>query len=286
MAGLYVHIPFCVQKCRYCDFYSEVCGDGGRVSRFLSALDRELSLLDSAFAPTTVFFGGGTPTALSAEALSALLGSLRRHVDLSGVEEWSVEVNPGTLSGRKMEVLCEAGVNRVSLGVQSFDDRRLEWLGRIHRARDVYDAVSLVRSFGGLDLSLDLMHSVPGMSLVDWERELDAALNLSPHHLSCYNLTFEEGTPLERMLTAGDLAEPDEELQLAQFELTDRRLEMAGYEHYEISNYAKPGHACRHNLLYWTAGEYVGCGPAAHSHLGGRRFSNAESLDRYCEMME
>lgn len=253
---------------------------------FLEALDTELRLMDPAYVPTTVFFGGGTPTALSAEQLSELLGSLKRNVDLSQVEEWSVEANPGTLTARKLEAFCAAGVNRISLGVQSFDDQRLEWLGRIHRARDVYDAVSLIRSFGGLDFNLDLMHSIPGMSLADWERELDTALGLSPHHISCYNLTFEPGTPLARMLEAGELSEPDEELQLAQFELTGHRLKMAGYEHYEISNYAKPGHECRHNLLYWTAGDYIGCGPTAHSHRQGLRFANADTLDGYCRMIK
>lgn len=286
MPGLYIHIPFCVQKCRYCDFYSEVCNSGARIEAFLAALDTELCRIDSAFVPTTVFFGGGTPTALPAEKLAALLASLKRHIDLSQVDEWSVEANPGTLTGRKMEALVAAGVNRISLGVQSFDDRRLEWLGRIHRVRDVYDAVSLVRSFGGLDLNLDLMHSIPGVALSEWDAELDAVLSLSPQHISCYNLTFEPGTPLAQMLEAGELAEPDEELQLAQFELTDRRLKMAGYEHYEISNYAKPGHECRHNLLYWTAGEYIGCGPAAHSSCKGRRFANADTLDPYCRMMQ
>lgn len=285
MSGLYIHIPFCVQKCLYCDFYSESGCDSLRISLFLDALDAELRLMDPAFVPTTIFFGGGTPTALSVENLVRLLGSLKRHVDLSQVEEWSVEVNPGTLSASKLEVLCAAGVNRISLGVQSFDDRRLEWLGRIHRVRNVYDAVSLVRGFGGLDLSIDLMHSVPGMSLSDWDRELDAALRLAPDHISCYNLTFEPGTPLTTMLEQGALAEPDEELQVAQFELTERRLTMAGYEHYEISNYAKLGHECRHNLLYWTAGDYIGCGPAAHSHLDGRRFANADTLDEYAQLI-
>ncbi|MFC1467286.1 radical SAM family heme chaperone HemW [Verrucomicrobiota bacterium] len=285
MSGLYIHIPFCVQKCRYCDFYSEACCDEARVSSFLEALDAELRQLDSAFVPTTLFFGGGTPTALSAEKMGDLLGSLKRHVDLSQVEEWSVEANPGTLTARKLELLCAAGVNRVSLGVQSFNDQRLEWLGRIHRARDVYDAVSLIRSFGGLDLNLDLMHSIPGVTLPEWEAELDAALSLSPQHISCYNLTFEPGTPLADMLEAGELEEPSEELQLAQFELTDRRLKMAGYEHYEISNYARRGHECRHNMLYWTAGDYIGCGPSAHSHMRGRRFANTDTLDEYGRMI-
>jgi len=158
-------------------------------------------------------------------------------------------------------------------------------LGRIHRVRDVYDAVSLVRSFGVPDLSIDLMHSIPGVTLAGWENELDAALNLSPQHISCYNLTFEPDTPLTRMLEEGALTEPDEDLQLAQFELTDRRLKLAGYDHYELSNYAKPGHVCRHNLLYWTAGEYIGCGPAAHSSRHGRRFANADTLDQYVRMI-
>lgn len=285
MAGLYVHIPFCVKKCLYCDFYSETCCDDAHIGSFLQALDLELAGIDSSFAPTTIFFGGGTPTALSAIQLGVLLHSLNRHIDLSQVTEWSVEANPGTLTERKLEVLCAAGVNRISLGVQSFNDDRLKWLGRIHRAQDVYDSVALVRKFG-LDLNLDLIHSVPGVSISEWGSELDALLQLGPNHVSCYNLTFEEGTQLTAMLEAGELEELSEELQLAQFELTDQRLKVAGYHHYEISNYAKVGHECRHNLLYWTAGDYIGCGPAAHSHLAGRRFANVESLDEYVRLMK
>jgi oxygen-independent coproporphyrinogen-3 oxidase len=285
MPGLYIHIPFCVQKCIYCDFYSETCNDKLRVDQFLKALDTELRLTDSAFVPTTLFFGGGTPTALEPDQLAKLLASLKTHMDLSKIEEWSVEANPGTLTAKKMELLCEAGVNRISLGVQSFNDQRLEWLGRIHRVREVHDAASLVRSFGIKDLNIDLMHSIPGVSLSDWDAELDAACSLSPQHISCYNLTIEEGTPLSKMLKAGKFKEPSEELQLAQFELTDQRLKLAGFEHYEISNYARPGHECRHNILYWTGGDYIGCGPSAHSHIKGRRFANAETLKQYCKMI-
>ena len=292
MSGLYVHIPFCVRKCLYCDFYSLPTARGSVASRvtvgdqpdqpgFLQALAVELAGLPADFAPETVFLGGGTPTELSHDDLRRLLQRLRRSVDLSRVTEWTCESNPGTLTDRKVELLLEAGVNRFSLGVQSFDPRTLEFLGRIHSGEEAVAGVRLLRSMGVRNINLDLMYGVPGTPIEVVERDVRQLADLRPEHAACYCLIFEDGTPLADLRRRGFVKEVDDDAELTQYNTARELLAQAGYEHYEISNFAQPGRRCAHNLLYWGAGEYIGVGPSAHSHWKGERFGNVRDLAAY-----
>jgi len=276
MSGLYIHIPLCVKKCAYCDFYSVETNK--YAGPFLNALREEFRALPEGFAPETVFIGGGTPTALSAEQLETLLDFVTETVDLSFVTEYSCEANPGTVDLPKLAALCAGGVNRLSLGVQSFDDGVLKTLGRIHSAEKAEAAFRQVRAAGFENISVDLMFGVPAQTLEMLAADLDRALALGPEHISIYNLMYEEGTPL----TKRNPLRLDEEVEREMYDLTRKRLTGAGFEHYEISNFAKPGFECRHNLLYWSGGEYIGCGPSAHSHWQGTRWANVADLDDYC----
>jgi oxygen-independent coproporphyrinogen III oxidase len=296
MPGLYVHIPFCVRKCLYCDFYSLPMGNGpvGRrlrehetydASRFLTALEAELAQAPAGFRPDTVFIGGGTPTELSDADFRRLLGLLRARVDLSRVTEWSCESNPGTLTAAKASIMREAGVNRVSLGVQSFDPRTLEFLGRIHSAEEAEAGYRLLREHGFTNINLDLMYGIPQGSPEIVAQDLDRLIALGPEHVACYCLIFEDGTPLADLQRLGYVKEVDDETELTQYKLVRERLGEAGYRHYEISNFARPGRECAHNLLYWGAGEYIGCGPSAHSHWAGERSGNVRDLAVYCDRL-
>ncbi len=276
--GLYLHVPFCVRKCAYCDFASRPIAAGG-VERYLETLERELALRPADFDPATVYIGGGTPTALDKDALGRLLALVHKAIMPERVIEWTCEANPGTLTPAKAHALRAAGVNRLSLGAQSFDDARLAQLGRIHTAAEVRDAVAIAREAGFENLSLDLLYALPGETPADWERDLEAALALAPEHLSLYALTIEKGTPFACERDAGRLAEADEEIARAQYAMARAALKAAGYVQYEISNFARPGFESRHNLLYWSGGEYLGFGPSAHSHWRGRRWGHFQGLE-------
>ena len=220
MAGLYIHIPFCVRKCRYCDFYSvPVRRRDGLRSRFLQALDIELQKLPKDFLPQTIFIGGGTPTSLDAPELAGLFESVKKRVDVSKVTEWSCEANPGTLDWEKAKLLRDAGVNRVSLGVQSFDPQNLAFLGRIHSSTEAKDAYQLLRDAGFENINVDLMYGIPGSSREILERDLALIANLDPEHVACYCLMFEEGTELTRLRDAGSVAEIEDEEELEQYRL-------------------------------------------------------------------
>lgn len=289
--GLYVHIPFCVRKCIYCDFYSLPTAQGPLAKRlangepdqpdFMAALEIELRQLPTPFQPTTVFMGGGTPTELSTPDLKRLLELLHQHVDLAKVTEWTCESNPGTLTREKALLLKSAGVNRMSLGVQSFEPMTLEFLGRIHSAEEAAAGYRLLRDIGMPSINLDLMYGVPGSGLDVVQRDVEHLIELAPDHAACYCLIFEDGTPLADLRHRGFVKEVDDETERTQYEWVRNRLREAGYLHYEISNFARPGHACRHNQLYWGAGEYLGVGPSAHSHWQGERFGNVRDLAAY-----
>lgn len=293
MTGLYIHIPFCVRKCVYCDFYSIPSVEGPVAQRlrtyafadqhtFLAALEREFERLPPGFAPDTVFIGGGTPTELSDRDFAALLDLVRNRIDLSRVVEWTCESNPGTLTAEKARLLREAGVTRMSLGVQSFHPDALEFLGRIHSADEARAGVALLREAGFASINLDLIYGIPGVDPGIIASDLDEAVALGVDHIAAYCLIFEDGTPLAELRRKGYVKEVDDDTELEQYRTVRARLAAAGFEAYELSNYARPGHACRHNLLYWDGGNYFGCGPSAHSHLDGRRWSNVRSLETYC----
>ena len=285
MTGLYIHIPFCISKCRYCDFYRLAPGRREEVELFIQCLETELKRLPADFAPESVFLGGGTPTALEPGQLAEVLDCIGRTIDLSQVSEFSSEANPGTLSPEKLSVLRGGGVNRVSIGVQSFNDEALRLLGRAHSSREAMEAFGLLRDAGFENVNLDLIQSIPGMGLEATLEDVRTAVGLEPEHLSCYNLSYEPGTPLADDLEAGRVATPGDDEEADTYFAVKDLLEESGYEHYEISNFCKPGRECRHNLLYWQGGEYLGCGPSAHSHWKGARFGNADNLQDYCNLL-
>lgn len=283
LPGLYIHVPFCVRKCAYCDFASEAPPHPDRIHRYLSCLEMELGRLPSDFHAGTIFVGGGTPTALDGEAFGRLLDLIAPHAD--GAAEWTCEANPRTVTPAKAARMRAAGVNRVSLGAQSFDPAALEFLGRAHGAADIGEAVALLRDAGFANLGLDLITAVPGRGAAALDRDLDRVLALAPEHLSAYTLSIEEGTPLAALLDMGAVKPVPEDQAVAEYELVRSRLRAAGFRHYEISNFARPGFECRHNLIYWSGGDYLGCGPAAHSHRGGARWGNVRTLEAWADVV-
>ena len=280
-AALYVHVPFCVVKCGYCDFNSFADVDAQLVEDCLAAIERELAMRATGLRPKTIFVGGGTPTWLEPAQLERLLVAIRRHVDLADVVEWSCEANPESCTPEKLQTLLQHGVTRISLGVQSWIDERLRFLDRPHDAAEARQAIELARSVGFADLSFDLIFASPGHDLRLWEYELEQSFELEPEHLSCYHLSFEPGTKLFADRERHRVEEIDEErgreLLLRTRELCSER----GYAPYEISNFSRPGRACEHNLNYWRAGNYVGIGPGAASHEHGVRTSNVRPLASY-----
>lgn len=283
--SVYVHVPFCAHKCGYCDFAS-LAGSDHLADRYLDALARELDLaLDRPRQVDSIFIGGGTPTRLDPDQLDRLLTLIRGQFQLLEGAEWTVEANPGTLDEEKASVLAEGGVNRVSLGAQSFQPSSLEALERNHRPEDVPRAVELIRRRFER-WSLDLIFGAPGSTLGQWEDDLERALSLGPSHLSCYGLVFEKGTSLWKQRHAGLVQAVDEEVELAMYERTIDRLTASGLIQYEISNFALQGHESRHNLVYWSNDAYYGFGLGAARYVGGVRSSNTRDLPAYLRRLE
>src|SRR2546430_2632639 len=280
---LYVHIPFCARICPYCAFYKERA-DSSQTQRFCEALLREVEEVRDRFAlrPETIFFGGGTPTALTTGQLEFLLGGLRDRLDLSRLVEWTLEANPGSVSPRKAALLREMGVSRISLGVQSWDDDLLKLLGREHNAAQAKASFEILRDAGFANVSIDLMFGLPGQTLTQWETDLEKTIRLQPDHISTYCLTYEEDTEFFLRHSRGEFREdPESDAQF--LEAAMRTLERAGYEHYEISNYARPGFASAHNRGYWAGHDYLGIGPSAFSTVGMRRFQNVCDYRAYSD---
>ena len=266
---LYLHFPFCKRKCFYCDFCSAPA-DAETVAAYCSALKKEIVLTAEKYPGariSTVFLGGGTPTLVPAAELRAVLEELRRRFDILPDAEITAEGNPGTLSPRWLEAACACGLNRLSLGVQAAQDRLLRAVGRIHTFAQAEEAVAMARAFGIRNLNVDLMSGLPGQTLQDWRESIEAAATLDVEHVSAYSLILEEGTPLWRMVEAGSVRLPDDELTAEMYEQGVAWLEAAGYARYEISNFARPGMRCRHNVGYWQGSWYAGLGVAAHSML-------------------
>jgi oxygen-independent coproporphyrinogen-3 oxidase len=283
--GLYVHVPFCFHKCHYCDFYSITRQTPDRMKRFVDLLLSEAHQWATAIGPTcrprTVFFGGGTPSLLPIDAMRRLLRGLRDRFDCSLLNEWTVEVNPATASLEYCAMLREHGVHRLSFGAQSFDRSELAILERHHDPEDVPRSVEIARTAGFRRVNVDLIYAIPGQDLASWERSLHAALALGTEHLSCYGLTYESNTPMAVKKRLGTIRAVDEEIELAMLHRTRPMLQEHGYHPYEISNYARPGQECRHNLLYWNGGSYLGLGPSAASHVEGRRWRNRPHLGEW-----
>ncbi len=282
--SIYIHIPFCVKKCAYCDFAS-YAGRMSRMDAYVDAVCREIRAQAAFFGKRrvkTVFFGGGTPTLLSGAQVQAVMDTLRACFYIEETAEISMEGNPGTLTAEHLAAYRAAGVNRLSLGVQSMDDGLLGAIGRIHTAAQAQEAVRLARAAGFDHINLDLMLGLPGQTPQMWEDTLEKAIALAPEHLSCYSLILEEGTPLFAAAQAGTCAPlPNEDALEKMDALTADLTAKAGYQRYEVSNWAKPGHECRHNIVYWECEEYLGVGLAAHGEMDGRRFEHTVDFEEY-----
>ncbi len=280
--GWYVHVPFCTAKCRYCDFYS-VPVEAGPAADFGRVAGEELSTRDPGRPVASVFVGGGTPTVLPEEVLEALLASLGGG-GRAGIE-YTVEANPASAVEMKLQLLRRLGVNRLSLGVQSFHAAELRLLGRLHDPGHIASSFAAARAAGFDNINLDLIYGIPGQTLGHWRESLHLAAELGPEHLSCYALTYEPHTPMTRLRQLGAIIPCGEEIEAGMFEDAIERLTRAGYEHYEISNFAKPGRRCRANMIYWENREYLGIGPSAVSYLGGVRRKNIPDVRRYIEVL-
>ncbi|NNM30214.1 MAG: radical SAM family heme chaperone HemW [Akkermansiaceae bacterium] len=281
---VYVHIPFCHRICPYCSFYKHTPGDTD-LGAFLDALVAEARARGAGRpAVTTLYLGGGTPSMLSPTHLRRLFEGLRAALEVSADAEVTLEANPATFTARTAAVFRDLGVTRVSLGAQSFHPAHLATLGREHGPHDIVESVQLLRSAGLPSINIDLIFSIPGQSLRDWEESLDAALALGPDHLSAYNLTYEEDTAFFESFRSGRFRD-DPDLDAAMFTTAEERLAGRGFEHYETSNYARPGHRSRHNRAYWTGADYLGLGPSAVSTLEGERTRNIPDTARYIDMI-
>jgi len=279
--GLYIHIPFCLSKCPYCDFYSSTSLSA--FPRFLDALFQEMAMYRNHFNSfDTVYLGGGTPSLLRPQPLESILARARENFDLTGDTEITIETNPADLSQSSLESIRETGINRVNIGVQSFDQEVLRFLGRRHSVRQAILAIEASKKAGFHNIGLDLIYGVPGQTINSWINTLAQAVAFAPEHLSCYQLTLEATTPLGKRHQAGEFSIPGEELQCEFFMKTSQFLEESGYIHYEVSNFARETTlASRHNQKYWDHSPYLGLGPAAHSFQNNRRWWNHRSVNQY-----
>ncbi|MBE6976371.1 MAG: radical SAM family heme chaperone HemW [Ruminococcaceae bacterium] len=282
--GIYVHVPFCRSKCQYCDFYSVTDKTDRLLEDYMDAVCdhiRETGDLCPDYKVDTIYFGGGTPSFFGADGMAAILTAIRRNFDVSGSAEITFEANPDSISPRLLRKLRGEGFNRVSLGVQCDNDAILERIGRPHNYEQAVNAVQKIRRAGFKNLSLDLIYGLPGQTLESWEKTLSHVLELKPEHISCYGLKVEEGTPLYLCKDYCNL--PDDDAQADMYLSTVDILRAKGYRQYEISNFCKRGHESKHNLKYWTGGEYLGFGPDASSDFAGKRFKVIRDLRGYID---
>jgi len=285
--AVYVHVPFCTTKCHYCDFYS-LAGHLHEAEPYLAALGRDIDGQIGHFGrpqPNTIFIGGGTPTLLEAPLLNRLLDLIVRSVRMDRVVEFTVEANPNTFCPDRARVLAAHGVNRVSFGAQSFLKRELEVLQRDHEPENVAQAMGYARAAGIENLNIDLIFGTPGQTLADWDYSLQRALELQPNHVSAYSLIYEPNTPMTARMKRGEFAVLDEETELGIFQHTYDTLRGAGFTRYEVSNYARPGKECRHNLHYWKGGNWMAWGPSAAGAYAGWRWKNVQNLAHYLEAL-
>ncbi|MHB8171735.1 MAG: radical SAM family heme chaperone HemW [Thermincolia bacterium] len=287
--GLYIHIPFCIRKCNYCDFVSFPGGEA-QIEQYLQALQEEMALVSAQMAPeekrlATIFVGGGTPTCLNPYQLGNIMASIREYFSWPTDIEVTVEANPGTLTPEKLEQLRRQGVNRLSIGVQAFQDDLLTRLGRIHRKEDVIKGVAMAKSAGFANLNLDLIYSIPGQTIAQWRESLERVVDLGIEHIAAYSLKIEEGTPFHAALIKGNLTPCEEELELEMYLYTIDFLKSQGFCHYEISNFALLGKESRHNMIYWQNQSYIGLGPGAHSCWRNQRTANPNTMEEYLDSL-
>ncbi len=280
---LYIHIPFCISKCIYCDFFS-VPFDKTLSEEYVNALCKELILKKQNIKfLKTIYIGGGTPTVLSEKSLSQLFKCLNDNFNFSSDIEITVEMNPGTLDELKIHTLIDSGVNRFSVGVQSFNDNELRFLGRIHNGENAHNTFKLLKKYNLENFSLDLIYGIPGQTMESWKFSLENAVNLSPSHISTYELTLEKNTTLYKLIkdSPNHFTMLDEDLIIEMYNFAIDYLSKNGFEHYEISNFAKPAFKCIHNLNYWDRGEYIGIGAGSHSFFNNVRTSNIMDINEY-----
>lgn len=291
---LYVHIPFCIKKCVYCDFYSVPFPRREVVRDYINAIHKEISLKKLNAELRSIYIGGGTPTILSGDDVSKIMNAIKNEYYVNPDAEISIEANPCTITEEKAEMLLKSGINRISIGVQSFFDDELEMLGRSHSSEDAIKAVIAAKRAGFKNISIDLIYGMPSYKdhAIDkksefqkWEYSLKTAIGMSPEHISVYELTPEKNTPLYEDIKSGRIVMPDEEAVLEMYYAALDIIKRHGYIHYEISNFAKSGYECIHNLNYWNRGEYIGIGVGAFSFFNGKRFSNVRDLSRYIESL-
>ncbi|MCE5312656.1 MAG: radical SAM family heme chaperone HemW [Nitrospiraceae bacterium] len=284
--SLYIHIPFCLSKCRYCDFNS-IPLNHKLSERYVGALINEMVQRSKDEPPiNTVYIGGGTPTILDADQLREVMHHLRQNFDITSDAEITIEANPGTIDSGKLDAIISSGINRLSMGVQSFNDEELAFMGRLHKSADVEKAVNAARNAGFKNLSLDLIYGLPKQNVQQWQENLKKAFALMPEHISVYELTIEDGTPFADDLIMGRFNMPDEDLISDMYYLAIDKMAEAGFHQYEISNFARPGYECRHNLNYWNSGAYLGLGAGAHSFWNNIRSSNTKEITGYCNCIE
>jgi len=280
---LYIHIPFCVRKCLYCDFFS-VPYDESLAKAYIDALCKELTLKkDYAKSLKSIYIGGGTPSLLPDECFIQLFRCFRDNFHLSSSPEITVEANPGTVNESTITTLLSLSVNRLSIGIQSFHNDELRTLGRIHTSDNALQTVELIRRAGMSNFSIDLIYGIPGQTMDSWHQSISETIRLSPAHISTYELTPEEKTPLYELIESHRIKMPDEELILEMYNHVIDYLTFCGYEHYEVSNFALPGFRCIHNLNYWERGEYIGVGAGAHSFVKGVRSNNIKDVNNYID---
>jgi putative oxygen-independent coproporphyrinogen III oxidase len=289
----YIHIPFCRRRCFYCDFPVSVVGDRLRgetslgIQQYVGWLCQEIEATPPQGSPLkTIFFGGGTPSLLSAEQVHQIVETLTQHFGLAGSPEISMEMDPGTFTLAQVQGYRQSGVNRVSLGSQAFQDDLLMDCGRTHRTKDIYEAVDVLRQARYTNLSLDLISGLPNQTLAQWEESLNKAIALAPQHLSAYDLVLEPGTVFGKRFEPGEGPLPTDDLTAQMYRVASQSLQAAGYVHYEISNYAQPEFECRHNLVYWRNASYYGFGMGAASYIQGQRFSRPRSRETYRQWLE
>ena len=281
MKGLYVHIPFCVKKCNYCDFASFGYKSIETEEKYTDALLREFEIISDNSLIDTVYIGGGTPTTLSLKGFEKILKGIHKYFNIEFLKEFTVEANPLTVSNETVKLLKEYGVNRISMGVQSASDGELKMLGRIHTFKEAVDTYNLLRKCGISNINLDLMFGLPNQDMKSLENSINKITELEPEHISCYGLKIEEGTPFYKMLLNGEIKEADDDLFADMYDLVKSTLNNKGLCQYEISNFSKQGFESKHNIKYWTQGEYFGAGLGASSFIDGVRYTNTADFNEY-----
>ena len=281
--GLYIHIPLCESKCRYCDFYKVTPKKWIGSNLFFKALEIEFKNLPINFNPTTIFIGGGTPSALNADELLNLFKLIKKYIDLENIKEWTVESNPASLDANKMKIMHEFGVNRLSIGIQSFNDNALKLLGRNHNSNLAIQKINESRGIGFKVINIDMIQAIPGMNKEEILDELKNIKKIKPDHISYYNLIYEPNTPLTKDRDLGKLNLISEDQEADIYFMIKEYLENINYNQYEISNFSLKNQYSLHNMLYWKGGDYIGCGPSAHSHWNGIRYNKINDLNLYCK---